>query len=407
MQELRAEEENRLLARVTFATSLGDFISYFAVLLIVQDISKSTALAAYTVAVKTLGVALGGAFFPRVASWFGFRTLLIWSQFFSGVLIAGLFVLSLYPSQGAAFCILGILFVQTILKQFFESAREARSRIIEDGVAAQAMAKATVQRGFQAQLLQGFYSAQILGPLLSYVFIRKLGVHIPLVFDALTFFVAAWLCRKVGHDFETRRFRIFRPLEYIWRRPEMLSLFLIRSVGMWIPIGIFNYVLFVVIADYYKIDLLNSAWVYIAIGVGSLISTSLLRSQKGWWSQRQDATVAVFGFALLALTRLAFINLHSFYWALLVLALGGICNGANATVTQSLRRKICSAHELPEIMGLELFVGRLCDWGVSTLLLYFMTRGMIGYKEGIYLSMGSLLVLSAAMLLFRRSFPRI
>jgi hypothetical protein len=289
-----------------------------------------------------------------------------------------------------------------LLKQFFEAAREARSRILGDGIST-----GPTQRGFQAQLLQGFYSAQILGPLLSFVFIRKMGVSIPLVFDALTFFIAAWLCRKVGHDFETRSYRIFRPLEYIWKRPELLSLFLIRSVGMWIPIGIFNYVLFSVIDDYYKLDLLNSAWVYIAIGIGSLISTTLLRSQRGWWAQRQDATVAMLGFAFLALTRLAFINLPSFYWALGALALGGICNGANATVTQSLRRKICSSHELPEIMGLELFVGRLCDWAVSTWLFYMMSQNLVGYKEGIYLSMVSLLILSLAMYIFRKQFPRI
>lgn len=402
MKVLSPLEENRLLARVTFATAMGDFISYFAVLMIVRDLTQSTVLAAYTVGIKTLGIALGGALFPRMASVFGFRSLLIWSQFLSGVLLLLLLGVSKFPFSGAAYVILGMLFVQTLLKQFFEAAREARSKILGEEIQDN-----SAQRGFQAQLLQGFYSAQILGPLISFIFIRNLDVQLPLILDAITFFVAAFLCRRVGHDFEERTYKIFRPLSYIWQRPELLSIFLIRSIGMWIPIGIFNFVLFAVLDEHYGVDLLNSAWVYIAIGFGSLVATTVLRRNEGWWSQKSDATIAAIGFACLALTRFGFISLPSFTIALVVLALGGLCNGANATVTQSLRRKICSAHELPEIMGLELFIGRLSDWLVSSCLLYFMGQKLLSYSEGIYLSIISLLILSFAMIVFRLKFQRL
>ncbi|MEO5666678.1 MAG: hypothetical protein ABIR96_01330, partial [Bdellovibrionota bacterium] len=87
---LGTDEENSLLSRITFATSLGDFLSYFAVLIIIKDLTHDTALAAYSVAVKTLAIALGGALFPRVASRRGFRATLIWSQALSGLFIISL-----------------------------------------------------------------------------------------------------------------------------------------------------------------------------------------------------------------------------------------------------------------------------------------------------------------------------
>jgi hypothetical protein len=389
---LGTTDENRLLSRITFATSLGDFLSYFAVLIIVQDLTQNTALAAYSVAVKTLAIALGGALFPRVASRRGFRTTLIWSQGLSGLLI--LAVLALYELRlpWSAPGVLGLLFLQTILRQFFDGARESRSRLLGD---------VGSQRGLQAQLLQGFYSAQVLGPLMAFFLIRHFDVRWPLILDACSFFIAAFLCRSVGHDQEVRRYRLMAPLKALSRGGPLLWIFLIRSVGMWIPIGIFNYILFAVVVDHYGLDLLNSAWVYIAIGVGSYMASTWLRLRRGWLSERQDSTVAVFGFAILALTRLAFMNLPDFYLALGVMALGGVCNGANAVVTQSLRRKICSPEQLPEVMGLEILVGRLADWGVSTLLLFLFSRGLIGYREGIWASFASLCVLTLAMWVFR------
>ncbi|MEO5666721.1 MAG: hypothetical protein ABIR96_01545, partial [Bdellovibrionota bacterium] len=162
--------------------------------------------------------------------------------------------------------------------------------------------------------------------------------------------------------------------------------------------------LFSVVTDHYGLDLLSSAWVYIAIGVGSYMASTWLRAKSGWLSQRQDSTIAMIGFFVLALTRLAFMKLPDFSLALGVMALGGVCNGANAVVTQSLRRKICTAEQLPEFMGLEILVGRLADWGVSTLLLYLFTQKLMDYREGIWASMASLCVLSIATAIFRSSY---
>jgi hypothetical protein len=73
-------------------------------------------------------------------------------------------------------------------------------------------------------------------------------------------------------------------------------------------------------------------------------------------------------------------------------------------VTQSLRRKICSPEQLPEVMGLEILVGRLADWAVSTLLLFLFTKELIGYREGIWASFVSLGLLTGAMWVFRQRY---
>ena len=391
-QPLSTADENRLLSRITFATSLGDFLSYFAVLLIIKDLTQDTALAAYSVAVKTLAIALGGAFFPRVASHRGFRATLIWSQVLSGVLILALLVLYELRLSWSTAGVVVLLFLQTVLRQFFDGARESRSRLLGD---------VGSQRGLQAQLLQGFYSAQVLGPLLAYFLIGSFNIRWPLALDAMSFFVAAFLCRRVGHDQEIRRYKLLSPLLSLRKGGPLLWIFLMRSVGMWIPIGIFNFILFSVVTEHYGLDLLKSAWVYVAIGVGSYMASTWLRLRSGWISERQDSTVAVIGFVVLAVTRLAFMKLPHFHLALGVMALGGICNGANAVVTQSLRRKFCAPEELPALMGLEILVGRLADWGVSTLLLYLFALGLIDFRAGIWASVVSLLLLAFAMLIFR------
>jgi MFS family permease len=382
-------DENQLLARATLVTSLGDFVSFFAVLVLIHQISGSVVLASYSVAVKSLGIAAGGFILPRLLSTVRIKRAMVGSQLMSFVLMLALMLMTLGTVQ--PWLVLLILFLQTVLKQVFEGARETYSK---------GLGSTSEQRSLQAQLLHGFFGAQTIGPVVSFFLLKFLPIQVPLLLDALSFLFAALVVlrlqdRAQEHDLH---FSILRPIGYLRTSPALLRIFLLRSVGYWIPVGIFNYLLFSVIQDHYQLDIVNSAWIYAVIGLGSLSATLVLKDRTVVWADAirklPDAKLAALALTVLAITRIGFLKLPSLGLALVVIAVGGICNGINVVTTQSLRRKLTTDAQFPEVVGLELVVGRLTDWAVASLFLAAVSHGWLSYETGIWISAGSLVVLA-------------
>jgi hypothetical protein len=273
--------------------------------------------------------------------------------------------------------IFALLFVQSFLKQLFEAARESRSKII---------AQANQHRSFQTDLLHSFYTAQFIGPVLSFFIIKYLHILVPVYLDALSFFICAVLALQVGKTYEVESYGVFRPLSYLHKNPQMLRIFLIRSIGMWVPISIFNYSIFPVVQNHFNLNLLNSVWIYVAVGLGSFAATTVLRKKLKLIEQTSDWRLAQIGFFCIAITRLGFANLNSFYLALGVLSLGGFFNGMNAAVTQSLRRTHATSKQLPEIIGLELVVAKVTDWLTATSCFFLLSRQIVPEATLLYVS---------------------
>jgi hypothetical protein len=78
---------------------------------------------------------------------------------------------------------------------------------------------------------------------------------------------------------------------------------------------------------------------------------------------------------------LFFFNLHSFGFALFLLLLAGIAMGVNAVSTQTLRRMLATQKQFPEIVGLELVIGRFADAAISTLAQLTLLRGMMTFQS--------------------------
>jgi hypothetical protein len=375
----KPQDQNQLLSTVTFITALGDQISFFAVLVLIHNLTGNTLLAAYTVPMKSLGVAIAGACFPSVASRISMRTVVIWTQILSFFLMGTI----AWTANFSSYLALGIVLLLSILKQSFESAREHISK---------GLGEMPQQRRLQAQILHGLYSAQFLGPLLSFALIRLLPIVVPLWLDALTFLSAGLLALKLSPTVRVpESHSLLSPLSYLRKSPALLQIFFLR-VLYWVPIGIFNYLIFVVIQDHFGARIENSAWIYSVIGLGSLIATASLRTGN-LFHEISDTVLAAGALVLLAATRIAFLSVPALGWAMLVFAVGGICNGINAVATQSLRRKLTSSKQFPEIVGLELVSGKAVDWAVATLCSLAMARGFIGYTEGIWISAGTLVLL--------------
>ncbi len=381
---MKESEENRFLSKITFISSLGDFISYFAVLVMVNDLSKSVAVAAYSITIRTLAVAVGGACFPYFSRYFSTKKLILSSQLLSGLVISILALYWTFGSNHSVLLIFGLLFIETFLKQIFDCAKEVKSKSLGDEDA---------QRGLQAQLLHGFYGAQFWGPIASFFLLKNLPLVVPLWIDVASFLIAMFMAARLRDSFLPVKYKLFAPLSYLNKNKDQMKIFLLRSVGMWIPIGIFNYMLFPTIQSHYGLELINSAWVYVAIGLGSMIATGFLKDDIKFLRYMSDWKIAAVGLFVLGLTRFAFISLPSFSMALAILVIGGICNGANATATQSLRRKVTTTAQLPEFIGLELLVGRVTDVVVSTVCFILLQHHFITYRSGMILSAISLFVL--------------
>ncbi|MGE0616311.1 MAG: hypothetical protein AB7P04_11790 [Bacteriovoracia bacterium] len=385
------QKENRVLSFTTFITSFGDWLSYFAWVVFLYKQSGSVAIAAYSVPLRSLAVGVGGWTGPYLMRFLSLRQILVGTQLVSAAI---LFFFAIAMGMGHAVSpavALGLVFFSTAMKQYFEMARETYS---------QGLGEVGHQRSLQAEILQGLYSAQFLGPLFALGFLQIVPMGWIFVLDGTSFLISASLCASLRGDrrAETVRASSLRPLGYLRRYPGLLQIFLIRSMGYWIPISLFNYLLFSVVTDHYGLPVEHSAIIYALTGLGSLVAAVNLRAGRSraarWAATLSDAKLAFLALAVLAVTRFLLIELPHFAWALLVLFISGLCNGVNAVTTQSLRRKLATPEQFPEVVGLELLVGKFFDWGVGTLAAAALLNHWLTYQSGMWLSAALTLALA-------------
>ena len=107
-----------------------------------------------------------------------------------------------------------------------------------------------------------------------------------------------------------------------------------------------------------------------------------------------EFTLLAGGLTLLGITRIGFISLGNFGLALLVVLIGGLCNGLNATTSRILRRRYSTNEQFPEIISLETIISKFTDWGVQSICIVIMLHGLLSYKQVVVVSMLSLWVLA-------------
>jgi len=397
MTEEQNQKENQLLSRLSFITSLGDFLSMFALMQLLYNITGKVELAALAVTVKSLAYVVASLMFPSLTNRWNLKQLIVSTQVICALIMAFICYFAMDWAANDSYWLLGLLAVQALLKRVFENARESYSKNLRSE---------TTHRSFQAELLHGFYKAQFLGPVLSLGLIYYLPIQVPLFIDSLTFLLAAIMALSLRQKegFEERK-HLLRPLTYLSKTPGLLAIFLLRSVAYWIPVGIFNYMLFGIVKNHYGLKLVQSAWVYAAIGMGSLMASYLLKDSKTqkrtWLGKMPNGPLAAGALLVLALTRVAFLSLPSYTIAMGVLVISGICNGLNATATQAIRSRLCTKNQFPEVVALEQIIGRSTDFLVQAFCLWAIANQVLSFRGGIWLSAGLLVVV--ALLHFKKS----
>lgn len=377
---------NKRLSLITFITSIGDFISLFAIIQFLSDRTQNVLIASAAIPAKSVGILIAGLIIPSVCNRWDSRRILVGTQFISFLLmVAVYYFVNLNSDHSWIFLLLVCL--QMVMKQTFDAVRETLSKKI---------GTIKTHRGLQAQLLQGLYGAQFIGPVASYFLVINLGVKIPLLIDATTFLLAAILSIFLPAErIINQRLSIIKPLTYLKTNNPLMRIFVIRTLGTWIPIGIFNYAIFSVVEKHYNLGLVNSAWVYTAIGFGSLLATTALQNRNwNWLREMDDQKILFFGFFSLALTRIGFLELKSFFIAFLLLVGGGVCNGLNMTASQSLRRKLTSDSEFAEVVSLELIIAKVVDVSTAGVCGFALSNNLLSYQNVIWLSAGSLMLVA-------------
>lgn len=395
-QGLDRDLENKKLSQMSFVTTVGDFLTMFALIEILYNLTGRVELAALAVTVKSGAYLVSSVVFPTLTNFFTHRKLILATQWLSFVIMASLCLVvpTLFDSpqwdSWDSAGLLGILALQAFLKRIFENSRESYSRDLRTQ---------TTHRSFQAELLHAFYKAQFIGPILSVALIYYLPIQIPLAIDALTFLVAALIGSTLHRDeISVVKRHILAPLSYLHKHSGLLYIFFLRSTAYWIPVGIFNYLLFGVVKEHYGLQLIQSAWVYAAIGLGSMMASHMLRDsltrKRRWLGKLPNGPLAAGALAVLALTRVAFVNLPSFEIAMIVLVISGACNGLNATATQAIRSHLTTPKNFPEVVALEQIVAHIVNFAVQMLCLWAIQNDSLGFTEGIYISSVMLIVLA-------------
>ena len=387
--------DNRILSKITFITCLGDFLSFFAILQILSSLGSSVAVSAFSVVIKSFAIGLGGLLLPRVLAWASTRRAIVLSQVCSLVLALGLLLLFLMNRLTIP-GLFGILFFQTLLKQFFEGARETHSK---------SLGTSTEHVSLQSQLLSGFYGAQFIGPIISFFLIRFLPIQVPLILDSCSFFVAALLSIALQNSpLKLNQVNILAPLKYLRSQSKLRDILLLRSVGFWISMGLFNYLLFSVVVDHFDLSIVNSAWVYSMLGLGAAAATNLTRNpwtgKASWIGRIPEGWLAFFGQWGFAFIIFLFAEIPSFSVALVLLVFAGVFMGINAVATQALRRSLTTQSQFSEVVGLELILGRLTDISVTSLAFFTLSQGLLTYKTWIEIAAGCWLVCGALHLRF-------
>jgi len=194
----------------------------------------------------------------------------------SMLVVLGLFIGLKLNAVKSPIVLYAALFTVTVLWQIYTAARETFSK-------AQTQ-KVTEHRSLQAEVLEGFFSAQIIGPIVAVVLILKFNSLFPLLIDTISFGLCALMALFLRSDLILeRKVSLFRPFNYLSQKPLLKRIFLLRTVGFWIPISIFNLVMFPVAEEQFRgvfsngKEILGSAIFYSLLGLGATLGNMSVR----------------------------------------------------------------------------------------------------------------------------------
>ncbi|MEI7488148.1 MAG: MFS transporter [Chryseobacterium sp.] len=379
------EKENGSLNRLNFITSLGDWFSYFAVLNYVFVLTKDAALASSVVTIKSLSILISALIFPWMSAHCSVRRLLIVPEIVGGV--CSLAPIALFSFENPSMTLIfGLLFAQSLLKEIFNNAKDSYSKLLRTD---------STHLTFQAQILNGQFLAQFIGPLSIIFLVRVCSIQTILSFDALTFFYSAYTAYKL-----TNRERIalkkglakdlasvFSPLFYARKIQGMSGYLLMRSVIFWIGTGMSNFFGVGIVATKFNLSLVNSAWTYFPNGLGAAVSSFSLKNKLiKSLSKCKLTTLAWVGLSIMGVVRLFYSRVPYFWVVVVIYFFNGLGMGAHSVSTLTMRSKLTTKEQFAEVMGLETCLGRFVDFLTQCACIWAVKAKLIDFEMGLWVA---------------------
>lgn len=354
----------RRLSRMTFITNLGDFVSLFACLSLVHQTSNSVLLSALLIPVGSIAVCVAGITLPSIASLMSFPRLLFITQTISGFLTLGI---GFGGVKLSPYVVLALYFCISYLKNIFDVARDSYAAPSDSN-----------HRHTWATVYFGRYGAQVLGPLLAMVLVKIFPLWVPFAFDAATFFGCAWLATSLEVS-PPQRFSIISAMKRVLVHPAQRTIFVIRGILCWVPLGISNYLSFNIMTEHFGRVITDSAWIYVFGGTGAAVGAILLRDQdssripfvqrmRAWLRAKPDWYIALTSLIYMGLARAVYFKTLNIYIGLAFVVIGSLFMATHALSSQAIRSKVAKGKEFTELVSLELTTAKIVEFGVASLV---------------------------------------
>jgi MFS family permease len=351
--------ENKYLSNSNLLLFITDSIFLF---LVIQKLSTflPVELASYIIALKPLGVSISAAITPFLMNYIGLRSILFFSSLFSS--LSAIIVLFLISQENPSpVVIFPLILLQSFMIQSFSLSRECYSKTLGDD---------NEQRSLQTEIIKSAFNAQIIGPSVSFILINfgfeSLGIYFYLILSLWSLF----LITKLNKNETTIGVHIFRPLKYLFNKENkpLLDIYIIRTVLFWTPAAISNYLLFPLVQRSFELKLHFTTILYFCTGVGGAVASIIISRFGGRRIFDKDWKIAFVALNLLGISRIMVPLLNTFYYSMVLFFLSGIFLGFNAISTQTIRRKLCTNTQHPEIIGIEVVFGKLIEWLIGTIV---------------------------------------
>ena len=363
---MKITNENKLIKWMTFITSMGDHFTFFSVVVLTQQLFKNVWLSSYNVAIQALAIAVGCFLVPQTLSRFKVKHIFFCTQIVSMLAVFFLFFGIKNNIIQSPLTLYLVLFVVTVLWQIYTAARESFSKT-QTKISSE-------HRTLQAEVLEGFFSAQIFGPPLAAFLILKFNASLPLAIDGISFGLCALLSLFIKSEIKLeRKASLLKPLKYFSEKPLLKKIFLLRTIGFWVPISIFNLVLFPMAEEQFKnilsqgYELLGTAIFYSLLGLGATLGTISVRKGLFKSSLLGDGKLAFYCQIIMAITMLLLISNINFIFNQVIFFINGTFMGINALATQTIRRKLATNEEFVEVIALEPIFGRSIDYAIASI----------------------------------------
>lgn len=390
------KNENDSLSFITFLLLLTDSLFFFIVLDRLSFLLSSEIVATLTI-FRSLGMVISILTTPFIMRVIGLKSIL----FFSSTIAVGCSILTFISFLAFDTISPGIVFslavVQNMMLPLFSASRECYSK---------SLGEQHEQRSLQRKLLESAYTSQIFGPAFSFLLIYFVKGNSSVYILSILFLLAVLLgfyiyFRRLTKNDVIQGANAFKPFSYLFEKANfpILDIVILRTFLFFLPASMVNFLLFPLVTKSLDKPIFYSAILYMTTGIGGWIGSKLQEKLDRHILFDKDWKIAFWALVLISIGRLSIVFVNNIYVAGLIFILVGIPLSFNATSTQTIRRKLCSSRQHPEILGVEVLLGRTTDFLTGNLTALIITSGALSI--GSLYATGSLLYLMGSLWLLR------